>query len=905
MATSVDLTRAPSATGKSVARTMVAIFKEEADAPRVLGESDAFIAYTLKNRRAIRLICRTNNDRGAFRRHEGVVHELRFVNFHSNVAASASDVDFFVWVAVLETTADGTASEKADLSTRLTVKPYFKLVDAVTIQRFHFFINPANNMPDLLILYNKTAAVLQSSKLISEYKSDMLEARLGQQSRELRGLPQEASMQSLCSTFTGGWLAFTAEATKVMACTLRNTTTPAWSGCEGEEIVQLSFVGANATTTTDSAAATAAAAAATAGSNDSSALLAICSHAKVCLWKLTGVAEPVLLRTFVFGRIITMLSSRNAFVVFNTEGNVARVQVRDEANMDAVVYALNANIRPTSVCYHEAAHFATILVDSVMELLLFQLATDPSGNNNNSSNAAAAAAAAGAGSSKSSPAAASGATAATAATSTTASMVNTPFVDPSIISTGIPFRPNLNSNNNVARSTPDAAAAAAPSAPLSSSSPSAGPTGVAAAPAATSAAAINANPMAAMAAFQSARAALQNASLPPSLDGLVASAVYQSDESVRRSIEGLQNVLKNITQILQLTPDQLLRDHQQLVSLALEAQMTELQQQQQSSTAAATAPSAAAPASAVSARHSEAFNSYALAKLLAPVASEIAIGVTRGVRDTLRVELDAAVNAAFGANVHASQKEVLRRRLDEALQGSARVLGEDVASRVDRYIDQELSESLARVNASVSALEEQNRRLQAALHQVANSGVVQEVEAMRAELAQLRAAIQRGDAISGDGAAAAGGNGASSAAAPSPQTVLETAEKYVKEGRITQGLAYIAMAQNARCVVQLLSRLSEDDVANVVSDADTTETTWSKLLTQLCEPEAADGVTELETVASFLFDVLSDHEDLILKKTAKAQQIRSDVRHFIARARSKIDSSEGRRVLKDLEKSIQ
>lgn len=889
MALNVDLTTAPVIPRDKVPQTAVAVFKEEAEVPRVLGESDAFIAYTLKNRRAIRVICRANNERAAFRRHEGIVHDLRFVNFHSNVAASASDKDFFVWVAVLETVWEGQADEKTAPTHRLTVKPYFRLVDPVVVQCFHFFINPSNNMPDLLLLYNKSAAVLQSSKLISEYTTEMLNAKLGEQSHELRQLPQEASPNSLCSTFSGGWLAFTAEATRVMACTLRNPATPAWSGCEGEEILQLCFVGSAAATESASSAAAGGAVTAAAGgaANSSSALLAICSAKKVYLWKLTGVAEPVLLRTFTFGNIVTMLSSRNALAVFNDAGLMARVVVQDEARMDSVAYELRAPVRPTSVRYHEAIRFATLLVDSVNELNLYELAT------NGTSTAAK--------SGKASPNAvpAGAKTAATATTKPTnaaaAAAAAARFMDPSIISTGAPFRPVMNNTPSAVKA-PEAMPAAAP-VPSSSALPAPPAAG-----GATSAAAINANPMAAMAAYQSARVALQNATLPQSLDGIVASAVYQSDESVRRDVERLQNVLKNISQILQLTPDQLLRDHQQLVSLALEAQMTELQQSAAATTttpATATAAAAAAPVTEVSRRHSEAFNSYVLAKLLPPVAKEIAQGVARGLRDTLRVELDSAVNAAFGANVHASQKAVLRRRLDEALQSSVRELGADVAKRVDTYIEKELSESLARVNASMSALEEQNRKLQTALQQIVSSGAVQEVEAMRAELAQLRAAIQSGASVLGDGANAA------APSAPSPQTVIETAEKYIKEGQVAQGIAYVTMAQNPRCVVQLLARLSEDEVATVVSDAETPETTWSKIVAQLCEADAAESASEVELVASFLFDVLSEHEEVISKKTAKAQQIRSDVRHLVARARGKIDSSEGRRVLKDLEKSIQ
>ncbi|KAG5505144.1 hypothetical protein JIQ42_04331 [Leishmania sp. Namibia] len=867
MASMSNLAAAPAATGKSVLKTMVAIFKEEADTPRVLGESEAFIAYTLKNRRAIRLICRANNERGAFRLHESPVHDLRFVNFHSNVAASASSSDFYVWVAVFERggAGQGVGNDKAGAAEgRLTVKPYFKLVDNVVINAFHFFINPAKNMPDLLVLYGKTAAVLESSKLISEYSTSMLEAKLSAASRELRQLPRETSLKSMCTTFSGSWLAFTSEATKVMACTLRNTTTPAWSGCEGDEIVQLSFVGSNAAAAGMSAAASAA--------DSSSALLAVSSKAKVCLWKLTGVAEPALLRTFTFGSIVTMLTSRNAMAVFNDDGKVARVQMRGIDDFDTTVYDMGSAVRPTSVCYHESTRFATVLVDAVRELDLYQLATNTTAPNTPSSASAPA----------------KEATAAAAAPAPRSKA--TPFVDPSIISTGIPFRP---APSSYAAATAAASAAAAPASASNAAGSAASPANVA------SAAAINANPISALAAYNSARSALQNTNLPQSLDGLVASAVYQGEEALRRAIEGLLNVVKNITQILHLTPDQLMRDHQQLISLALEAQMTELQQTASASAAAAN-PTAPTPA-VTSSRHAEAFNSYALAKLLAPVASEIATGVTRGVRDTLRTELDAAVNAAFTSNTRVNQKDALRRRLEEALQETPRVLGENAAKWIDAYAERELSESLARMNASMSALEEQNRKLQAALTQIVNSGAVQEVEAMRAELAELRTAIRSGQNISNNGAVGDGG----AAAKPSPQTVIETAERYIKEGRISQGLSYVVMAQNARCCVQLLDRLSEDDMASVASDTETTEATWVKLITQLCEQEATETASELEKVASFLFDVLSEHEEVITKKTAKAQQVRSDVRHLIARARGRVDSSEGRRVLKDLEKSIQ
>ncbi|KAG5509428.1 hypothetical protein JKF63_06738 [Porcisia hertigi] len=849
MASVLDLTAAPAAAGKSVYKTMVAIFKEEADTPRVLGESEAFIAYTLKNRRAIRLICRANNERGAFRMHESPVHDLRFVNFHSNVAASASASDFYVWVAVFERGGSGNGGGDGDKPTStqgsLTVRPYFKLVDRVTINTFHFFINPTSNVPDLLVLYGKTAAVLESSKLISEYSTNMLEAQLSATSRELRQLPHETSLKSMCTTFSGSWLAFTSETTKVMACTLRNTTTPAWSGCEGDEIIQISFVGSNATAAGDGVAASTA--------DSKSAMLAVSSKTKVCMWKLTGVAEPALLRTFTFGGIVTMLTSRNAIAIFNESGKMARVQVHGDDGVDTSVYDMGSAVRPTSVCYHESTRFATVLVDAVKELDLYQLATNAATPSVTSLTTTAA-------------------SEVTAAATAPALRSNAaPFVDP-VISSEVPLRPAA-SSSGVATS-PQASA------------PSFVPAGAATSPPNATTASITASPISTTTAYNSARTVLQNVTLPKSLDGLVASAVYQGDESLRRAIEGVLNVVKNSTQILQLTPDQLLRDHQQLIMLALEAQMTELQQ-------------AAVPAT--SSRHTAAFNSYALAKLLAPVASEIATGVTRGVRDTLRTELDAAVNAAFSSNMRTNQKDVLRRRLEEALQETPRVLAENAAKWIDAYVERELSESLGRMNASMSALEEQNRKLQASLTQIVNSGVLEEVEAMRKEIVELRTIIRNGGATADNGASA----GAGTAMKPSPQAVIETAEKYIKEGSIFQGLSYVVMAQNARCCVQLLDLLSEDDVASIVSNKETTEATWVNLITQMCDKGATETAGELEKVASFLFEVLSEHDELVTKKTARVQQVRSDVRHLIARARGKIDSSEGRRVLKDLEKLIQ
>lgn len=82
-------------------QTDVAIFKaakdeseggnhESNEPQRVLTDSANYIAYTLKSGHVLRFLARTNNRRGALKAHTKPIHAVRFVNFRSNVGASAS-----------------------------------------------------------------------------------------------------------------------------------------------------------------------------------------------------------------------------------------------------------------------------------------------------------------------------------------------------------------------------------------------------------------------------------------------------------------------------------------------------------------------------------------------------------------------------------------------------------------------------------------------------------------------------------------------------------------------------------------------------------------------------------------------------------------------------------------------
>lgn len=1011
-------TTAEKVPSKYIYHTTVAIFREEPEMPRVIADSEGYLAYTLKNGRTVRVIARANNMKGSVKGHSTPIHAIRFVNYRSNVAASASEKEFLVWVVTNDHGADADPTKH-----NLTVKVYFQLVDPMTVGNFAFFINAAVGMPDVLILYERKASVLESSKLIARFKGEPLQASLSADSRELRELPRATTTHTLCSINASGWFAFTSEPDLVMACTLRNRNTPAWAACEGDEVRGLQLLD-------------------TPNTDDPSILIAS-SKNKLFQWRLAGDAEPALLRTFTFGTsIVTILGSRDTFAVFNDEQQVALVEVRPGGTgaYRAGVYDMGMTVRPSSVCFSRTASCGCVLVDAQKHIELYQLSLqtaaprDPAAASASAAASAVMAAAAAAaekatpsspvvavvdpaivavaGTPASSPSATAGASSGTATVTSASSNnananSNSNKNGNSVISnlmlqiqrgnvraaTGSP--PSRSTPPQVARaapstvsppksaSTPPAAVGAAgsadkpaakpcaeestkpsstpsvstpaeptpspvvPSAPAMTSAPvekaaqrtpkppSAAPADAAApAPSSASGAAQTGTPAAAnaaepsnpssqppaqapanvFAAFETARQKLQNAALPQVMDGLLASAAYQGDESVRQEMDGLQNVLQNIVQILQLTPDQITRDHDQLVNLALEAQMTELQNFVASGelTAAAAAPStaprstptAASPASNGASKESnEVFNSYAVVKLLAPIANDIATGVTHGIRDTLRMELDIAMHDAFGESVRESQKAILRKRLDESIRVASEFYANETRQRMEDFTKKELNEVFAQMNSTLNSLLHENSRLRASLDQIVNSGVLHEVTVLRAELQALKEATKAGTL--GDAAGHGANPSSFQGARPSPETILSTSVAFLEQNRCADALSYILLAEQPSLTLQLIKQAKDENYANMISDDAVPDDTWSKILTQLCAPSTTEGVTEdVERVADLVFDVLSERDEMTTSKTAKAQQLMSDIRHFVARAKAQVANPEAQRTLKNLEKSI-
>lgn len=377
----------------------------------------------------------------------------------------------------------------------------------------------------------------------------------------------------------------------------------------------------------------------------------------------------------------------------------------------------------------------------------------------------------------------------------------------------------------------------------------------------------------------------------------------------------------NIAQILQLTPEQIARDHEQLVNLALEAQMTELQ-----SALSSTPNNGSSPASATTAAdgakdpNAEAFNSYAVVKLLAPVANDIARGVTIGIRNTIRAELDNAMRDAFGSSVREAQKKALKRRLDEVLQKSATHFSEEVQKRLEGFTHRELRDVLSQVNASTNALVEENRRLQMSINDIVNSGMLKQLMDTKEELQKLKENL-KSCSLSALAAAAGGGGdgGAGQGANPSnfagncsnPETMLTKARAMlVDENKPSSALEYITLARIPSLTLRLLNSLPDSSIYyNLIGDRGISDDLWVDVLTQLSSPNALENSTDAAADAHFaaelLLDVLCERDSLTTKKTAKVQAMLSGVRQFVALQKHSMTDSEGQRTLRDLEKSIQ
>ncbi|RNC30419.1 immunodominant antigen, partial [Trypanosoma cruzi] len=225
------------------------------------------------------------------------------------------------------------------------------------------------------------------------------------------------------------------------------------------------------------------------------------------------------------------------------------------------------------------------------------------------------------------------------------------------------------------------------------------------------------------------------ASLPQApTDGVLAAAVYQSEGEVHQSLERLESVITNTSQVLKLLPDTIRRDHEQLLNLGLEAQMTELQQSR---------PTPQTQPKDTSSANSSVFETYTLVLIADSLSRNITKGVKRGVNEAIMLHLDHEVRHAIGNRLRQTQKNIIKSRLDEALKESTTQFTAQLTQTVENLVKRELAEVLGSINGSLTSLVKENASLQKELNSIMSSGVLDEMRRMREELCTLRESVAK------------------------------------------------------------------------------------------------------------------------------------------------------------------
>ncbi|KEG10348.1 putative immunodominant antigen, putative,tc40 antigen-like [Trypanosoma grayi] len=871
-----------------------ATFMEVPETPRVLADSQCYLAYTMKKRHVLRVVQRADLKKGTVRLHTTPIHAVRFVNYRSNVAASAGEGEFFVWVVTDE---EECSTGKPSTDARLTVKVYFKLQDPITIPCFAFFINAESKRPDLLMLYDTQASILESSALIARYGGEPLEATLERNGRTLRTLSRAAGEGSLCSVGSDGWFAFTTGPTMVAACTLQNRSTPSWLVTEGEPVTALHLL--------DTA------------KEETTAILVAASAQAVYQWSLTGVAEPSLLRKFVVhGSIVAMESSRESFAVFDDKQQLALVTMQSPNNFTCTHYAMPCQVRRGGICFNRVGESSCVLADKSDRLTVFHL---------KASSSSAAAGEQGKVQeqeqeqeqqqvSKPAPVVTT-APAATTVTKNSEHRTGNSIIANLVNQLGLRGSPSNPAAAAAAASAEMAAAVVtAPAAPQRSSpyghssrpvtAGLAATGGSSTSPSSATAAAATAitDALAAStgegAAAPVTRPALHNATLPQApTDGVLAAAVHQSEDEVREALEQLESAMANTAQILQLVPETVRRDHEQLLNLSLEAQMTELQQ-----TLHTTLPQQQATGGA----RTSVFGTYAIMMIMDSLSRNIAKGVTRGVEEAMTLHLDHEVRHAIGNRVRNTQKQTIKNRLDELLKESTSQFASQVEQTVQSLVKRELAEVLGGINTSLTTLVNENSRLQEELQSIMSSGVVEELRHTREELRTLRESVSNQQAMSAGAAASLHATSAFQGQRPTPETILSTAQLFMREQqKYRQGLEYLLLVNQAPLLLKFLTTLNrehEGTYSELIEDAATPNEVWCQVLLQLVE--AATTTEEKESVVSVAIDILSERERL-LQSGAQAAKVAAAMRAFGRQARAEATSASFLQCLKNLEKLLQ
>ncbi|CUG84899.1 unnamed protein product [Bodo saltans] len=747
--------------------TDVAMFKEQISKTRVVADSQKFLVYSLKNPASLRVLARANNAQGMFKNHKNDVTAAKFVNHKSNVIATASEGEFFVWFI--------TVNESREVETKV----YFSLIDTVTVRSFCWFIDSVSATPELLILYGNTAAHLQSSKLISSFGATTPAVpEVALKDYALLFDRQVGPDAAFTAVGAGGLFAFATDAVSVAVSTARHGNAPSFRACDGEALIGLEVL-----------------------QDKPAVLLAACSSF-AALWSIDG--EPTKLYKINIGSpIVVALSTLNTVALFSNNKEVFLIDVAAKKLQQHTRHALSFQVpaAPQSVTFNASESSGFVSMCDFGTRLSIHTWKRPF-----SENAAPA-----------------------APTAAPAAAAKTPFVDPAVVSaSAMPTTVVANGRRQLAPPQQQFVPVAPPAyIPQQQQQP---------------------------VQQQPPRVSLSNANLPQvPQDGQIAQVFEQCQAEIAALKAQLDSAVQNTNQILTLVPQMVKRDHSSLVTLSLEAQITELQNAARAGEIGGSSSGAAAGPVG--------FESQLLATVMDDVANRLVEGLVPGIRDALLSDLEPSLRTAVMSHIKKSQKDVFKNRVDALLKNvTSEFISElEKKQRVDEKQFENYGKEVRRMaEGSMTKLLQQINSLEDQVLAIQNSGILDEVKSLRVEVQALRAAAASG--VAQDVAIA-------------PATIIATARAMIDANEPERGLEYVCRMNVPSATIELLEDIGRDETTRDNALQVQNNRLWESILLQLT---ATTRSTQLHVALQWIKDIVTDHE-----KSLQVAAVSNAVKSFI------------------------
>lgn len=302
------------ATPVELSKTDVSRFKEADENPRVVADSADFIVYSLKSRTSLRVLPKKSQNQLLFKQHASPVKAARFVNYSSNIVASYSDTELWVWYIDME---------KAE-----TV-PYFSASIGVRNLCWMF----REKTPELLVLEGSTVKILPTSRLIEQQVSTAT-------SQHFRTILEGVTDQVSLLAARDKSIAVAAHPNAVITGSNGELSGNSWHPCDKQPIQFMSFCGPS--------------------------LLAVATKDAVFIWNVEGAPRPAMkldlagLSPLSVMEPTTSQSSQSTVELFFTNSTALFINLEQAT----VAYTkLFGTVRSGGFCSSNAADSITVLAD--------------------------------------------------------------------------------------------------------------------------------------------------------------------------------------------------------------------------------------------------------------------------------------------------------------------------------------------------------------------------------------------------------------------------------------------------------------------------------------------------------------------------------------------------------------